>query len=148
MNKEYSAGAVVFRQSPQGPLFVLLETPERNIPPFEPYSDFPKGHLESGEIPKDAAIREIREETGITELNFLPGFEEKIYYEFVQDGEPIGKQVIFFCAETPTEKVAITHPHLSYVWADFDEALKLVRHENARAVLKKAAAFIDQQKEG
>lgn len=60
-----SAGAVVFRRDGEGHSYLLLRA-YRNW-------DFPKGVVEPGEDPLDAAVREVREETGIADLEFPLG---------------------------------------------------------------------------
>ena len=60
--RETSAGGVVFRVPPgEEPLFLLIRDSYRNW-------GFPKGHLEKEERPEAAALREVREETGLDEL--------------------------------------------------------------------------------
>src|SRR5437867_2271307 len=60
--RETSAGGVVFRRGPGGaPRFLLIRDSYRNW-------GFPKGHLEPGEPPADAARREVAEETGLKDL--------------------------------------------------------------------------------
>src|SRR2546428_838806 len=60
--RETSAGGVVFRRGPDGePRFLLIRDSYRNW-------GFPKGHLEPGEPPGDAARREVAEETGLKGL--------------------------------------------------------------------------------
>src|SRR6266702_2547862 len=60
--RETSAGGVVFRRGPDGQVrFLLIRDSYKNW-------GFPKGHLESGEPPADAARREVTEETGLAEL--------------------------------------------------------------------------------
>jgi 8-oxo-dGTP pyrophosphatase MutT (NUDIX family) len=54
------SGAVVVRRDPQGSSILLVrakKSPNAWI--------FPKGHIETGESPEDAALREAYEETGI-----------------------------------------------------------------------------------
>lgn len=60
-----SCGAVVVRKTDDGWLTLMLRA-YRNW-------DFPKGLCEEGESPIDAAIREVGEETGITDLDFAWG---------------------------------------------------------------------------
>ncbi|HFE48110.1 MAG TPA: NUDIX domain-containing protein [Chromatiaceae bacterium] len=65
-----SAGVVIIREEQGTPLFLLLRAYR--------YWDFPKGKVGPGEDPFDAALREVREETGITELSFPWG---RVYRE-------------------------------------------------------------------
>ena len=56
--RETSAGGVVYRLDAGHAVFLLIRDSYQNW-------GFPKGHLESGERAEDAAVREVREETGI-----------------------------------------------------------------------------------
>ncbi len=59
---EQSAGGVVYRNSPNGGIEILMiQVPYSHGPTWT----FPKGHVEEGETPEQAAVREIEEETGI-----------------------------------------------------------------------------------
>lgn len=78
---ERSAGIVLFRDDSGKKLFLLLHYPSGHW-------DFVKGRIEKGEQEKEAAIREAREETGITDVEFIEGFEEKIHYTYQYDGKP------------------------------------------------------------
>ena len=59
--RETSAGGVVFRREAGITRFLLIRDSYRNW-------GFPKGHLESGEPPAEAARREVKEETGLEDL--------------------------------------------------------------------------------
>lgn len=111
-----SCGAVVVRRSESGWETLMLRA-YRNW-------DFPKGLCESGETPKQAAIREIGEETGITDVNFDWGdrFTETGPYNQ-------GKVARYFLARTEQEEVkmgvskVLGRPeHHEYRWLDFDQA--------------------------
>ena len=58
INHEYSAGVIVFKRD-RGKLKYLV------IKSFTGVHGFPKGHIEAGESEKEAAIREVLEETGL-----------------------------------------------------------------------------------
>lgn len=130
-----SAGVVVVRKTPEGWLFLLLRA-------FNHW-DFPKGMVEEGEEPLTAAIREVREESLIADLNFQWG------QDCVETGPySRGKVARYYLAETQT--VAVTLPvieelgrpeHNEYRWVDFAAASKLVSLRVA-PVLKWAATRI------
>jgi 8-oxo-dGTP pyrophosphatase MutT (NUDIX family) len=86
--------------------------------------DFPKGLCEAGETPLQAAMREVGEETGITDLNFDWGDRYKETGPYNQ-----GKVARYFLARTDEEKVemgispVLGRPeHHEYRWIDFDYA--------------------------
>ncbi|MFO0447903.1 MAG: bis(5'-nucleosyl)-tetraphosphatase [Pseudomonadota bacterium] len=118
-NSKRAGGVVVVRDTPHGVRYLLLRA-YRNW-------DLPKGRLEPGESPFEAAVRETREETGLAGLEFAWG------HEYV-DTEPYagGKVVRYFVARTATEAVilavnpALGRPeHHEYRWLPLDTALAL-----------------------
>ena len=128
---EKSSGAVIFRDTPEGIVFLLLHYPSGHW-------DFVKGKMEKGENPLDTMVREAKEETGISDLNFVEGFEENIEYDFQFEGELIHKKVVFYLAKTNTEKITISHEHLDFVWLDYKSAFEKTTYQNAKSVLSKA----------
>ena len=65
---ERSAGIVLFCEKGDTKMFLLLRYPSGHW-------DFIKGKIEKNEQPKEAALREAREETGITDIQFIDYFE-------------------------------------------------------------------------
>ena len=133
--RERSAGVLVYRQEAGLTLFLLLD--------YGRYWDFAKGHLEKGEDDTAAALRELGEETGINDVTLHPTFSREITYFFRKGKVLIHKSVNFFLGEVTDEAVTISHEHKGYTWAPADEALRLVAHDNARAVLSAACAELD-----
>ncbi|UEX78322.1 NUDIX domain-containing protein [Spiribacter halobius] len=91
------------------------------------YWDFPKGQVEAGEQPLEAACREVAEETGIRELAFRWGYD---YYETGPYAR--GKVARYYLAETPEREVVLgiapelgEPEHQEWRWVDFDEAYAL-----------------------
>lgn len=130
MLEERSAGVILYRESPSGKLYLLLNYPSGHW-------DFVKGNIEKGETFKQTVLRETREETGITDVNFVDGFENKVQYHYQRDGEVIHKEVIFFLAKTSTEHVEISHEHLGFIWLKFNDAVEKVTYKTAQNLLKK-----------
>ena len=131
MIEERSAGVVIFLENEQGISYLLLNYPSGHW-------DFAKGRIEDGESLHEAAIRETREETGITDLEFLKDFEERIEYHFQFEGKLIHKQVVFFLAKTKTRDVKVSQEHTNFIWLDFENAIKKITYENAKNILSKA----------
>lgn len=127
---EKSCGAVVFLKN-KDVKYLLLH--------YEAgHWDFVKGNVEPNESEKDTVVRELREETGITDARFIEGFREKIEYFYRRQGAKVHKEVIFFLAETSTEKVALSYEHIGYTWLDYQSAIEKLTFQNAKILLKKA----------
>lgn len=104
--------------------------------------DLPKGKLEAGETNMEAAIRELKEETGLL-ADIVPGFEQSIHYMFKgPDGELIEKEVTFFLGKASEEKVTLSDEHLYYKWLSLEDAVKQVTFSNAKQVLKMADQYL------
>jgi len=86
---------------------------------------------------KETVLREIKEETGISDVNFVDGFEDKIEYYYQRDGELVHKEVFFFLAKTNTNHVKLSHEHLNFVWLKFNDALQKLTYKTAQNLLKK-----------
>jgi 8-oxo-dGTP pyrophosphatase MutT (NUDIX family) len=135
--RETSAGGVVFRRGPAGePRYLLIRDSYRNW-------GFPKGHLEPGEPPADAARREVVEETGLQDL-VLHGPIQVIDWYFRFRGRTIHKFCHFFLFESrsgepvPQAEEGIT----ACVWLGIDEAGEAISYDNARGVLRRAADMV------
>ena len=139
---EKSAGFVIYRKEKEEIKFLLLKYPSENRE--RDYWGLPKGHIEEDESVKEAAIRELLEETGIEEeeIKVRPGFREVNKYYFKHDGETIFKIVIYFLAQTKKETVKVSHEHADFKWVDFDQAMELMPYKNTRKIVKKAKEFI------
>ena len=134
---EISAGAIIFRDTSEGRQFLVLNYPSGHW-------DFVKGKIENEETVQQTVIRETKEETGISDLEFIHGFEESINYSFQFNGEVIHKKVIFFLAKTVTNKITLSHEHLDYCWLNFEETKQKTTFENAKRILTTAEKLLSQ----
>ena len=132
--RETSAGGVVFRRDAEGrPLFLLIRDSYQNW-------GFPKGHVEAGEPPAEAARREVAEETGLDVL-ILHGPIEIIDWYFRFRGKTIHKYCHFFLFESkhgepvPQAEEGIT----DCAWQPLALARGTISYDNARDVLERAA---------
>jgi 8-oxo-dGTP pyrophosphatase MutT (NUDIX family) len=116
----FSAGVVVARRDKSGWRLLVLRA-YRNW-------DFPKGIVEPGEAPLDAAIRETAEEAAISDLAFRWG---ERYCETAPYGR--GKVARYYLAETGQTSVTLPispelgrPEHDEWRWVSFDEAGRLL----------------------
>jgi 8-oxo-dGTP pyrophosphatase MutT (NUDIX family) len=135
-NPRLSAGVVVVRQTAEGWRFLLLRA-------FNHW-DFPKGMVESGEEPLDAAKREVREESLIDDLEFCWGEPSTRTGPYSR-----GKVACYYIATTRTEEITLpVNPelgrpeHSEFRWVDYDEAVQLVS-PRVRPVLRWAAQVMN-----
>jgi 8-oxo-dGTP diphosphatase len=129
-----SAGGVVYRAGPDGPLILMIADRQGRW-------SFPKGMVDAGEEPADAARREVREETGVEgEVLSLLG---ETHYFFRQGGQVVSKKVYFYLIRAVSR--AIT-PQLSEVadarWFPAEEALRRSAFAANTELLRKAIAAL------
>lgn len=134
--EEVSAGGIVFRREGARTWFLLIRDPYRNW-------GFPKGHLEEGEDPAQAALREVAEETGLAALE-LRGRVDTIDWTFRFRGRAVHKTCHFFLIETTDQRTAPQRSEgiSACRWASYEQASGLITYENARAVLVRAQAIL------
>ena len=132
--EERSAGAVVFRESDKGRLYLLLQNQGR--------WDFPKGGVEKGEKEFDTVLREVKEETGLGHVTIIPGFRRVIEYFYRRDNKNIHKQVVYLLASTGDTKVKISAEHQGFGWFPYQDAFEKASYDNSKKILTEAENFI------
>jgi 8-oxo-dGTP pyrophosphatase MutT (NUDIX family) len=105
---------------------------------------FPKGHPEPGETDLEAALRELREETGILEITIDTGktFEES--YAFVNhEGIDVQKTVTYFLGFTTQTDVDVQEIEVQgFAWLPFEAASQRITFDEGRAMLNEVHAYI------
>lgn len=134
--QEHSAGVVLFKEAGGKREYLILHYPGGHF-------DLPKGHIEQGESEKQAALRELEEETGIREVELLDDYRHMIEYQFRHAGNLIQKDVVFFLGRTPKEKVVISHEHQDFMWMPFKQAHQKLTFRNAKILLEKAEKHLN-----
>lgn len=106
--------------------------------------DFPRGHIEAGETLEAVARREILEETGLKDFDFIPGFMVAVpwFYKRKNEAKPRFKEAVYFLAESKTKEVKLDFENLDFAWLPYDEARLLPSFPHVNEVLKKAHDFI------
>lgn len=107
--------------------------------------DFAKGHVDAGETDFEAAVRELREETGIREIVPVPDFQREIVYFFRSARHGlIRKTVIFFLAEVTKPDVILSEEHVGYDFLPLEPAVKRATFAAAKELLRAAHARLTE----
>jgi 8-oxo-dGTP pyrophosphatase MutT (NUDIX family) len=132
--REVSAGGVIFRRLADNALRFLLIRDS-----YDKWG-LPKGHLEEGETPADAALRETREEVGLNDLRLVGPIRIIDWHFRARGGRLIHKFCHFFLLESPADEAVpqLDEGITACRWCSLEEALAELSYDNARGVLRRA----------
>ena len=147
MSKEISAGIIIYRKTPEGLKFLILYHGHN-------YWNFPKGKIESEERSFQTALREVKEETGLTRNDLIFNENFKAYEKFTfwrrlgNKNVKVFKIVIFYLAETKKSQIKISQEHEGYGWFTYKEALRILsKYKDSQKVLTQAYKFLRGKRE-
>lgn len=132
---EFSAGGVVLDDS--DPPRCLVIVPTRRAADGSKVLALPKGHPEKDETAQDAAIREVREETGIT-TRFVDSLGDVRYF-YMRDGRRIAKVVRFFLLEATGGSLEDHDHEVEEVsWLALEEAAASLSYRGEQDMVRRA----------
>jgi 8-oxo-dGTP pyrophosphatase MutT (NUDIX family) len=138
--REISAGGVVVRGEQ-----VVVIVPTRRAADGSRVLALPKGHVDPGETPLQAAEREVREETGIV-AEFVHELGESHYW-YRRDGQTISKAVSFFLfsyleGDTGDHDDEVEEAR----WIALSDARTQLTHAAEREMVELALAYLEQER--
>jgi 8-oxo-dGTP pyrophosphatase MutT (NUDIX family) len=134
--REFSAGGVVVRGDE-----VIVIVPTRRAADGSRVVALPKGHVDPGETPLEAAEREVREETGVVAEPVRELGESRYWYR--RGGRTIGKSVSFFLFSYVEGDIADHDEEVEEVrWIDLHEAENVLTHDAEREMVARALAYL------
>lgn len=138
--REPTAGGVVFRRNKDGEVEILLFQDAR-----ERWS-IPKGHIEEGETAQQTAVREIGEETGITDTEVI-GWLGKVNFRFRRINTLVimSTQVYLVKAKGDTDKLKKEEWMKGIKWFKFNDALDAIEYEDIGKLMLLAMKRIRQE---
>jgi 8-oxo-dGTP pyrophosphatase MutT (NUDIX family) len=134
--REFSAGGVVVRGDD-----VVVIVPTRRAADGSRVLALPKGHVDPGETPIEAATREVREETGIVAAPVRELGESRYWYR--RDGRTIAKAVAFFLFDFVEGDIADHDDEVEEVrWIPLADAQSALSHAAEREMVELALAHL------
>lgn len=124
-----SAGGAVFR--PNGRVLLLRRADERRW-------CLPKGGVEDGETPQEAALREIQEESGITGRVVEHLRDIHYVYFWPPDEVNYDKTVKYYLVERVAGTPKLERGFDRFRWCTEKDALRLLHYENDKRVVRAA----------
>lgn len=146
MKVEKSVGAIIFQREGGETKYLLLH---RSFDPktgFKEFWGFSRGLVEKDEDEIETVRRELKEETGLEEITFVPGFRESFQFFFRFRGELVKKTAYYYLVEVKEGKVVLSEEHDDYAWLTFEEALDRLTHKNSKDLLKKVQEHLAKRR--
>ena len=129
LERQHSAGGIVARD---GRILLIATAGGKRW-------QLPKGHVEEGESPEETAVREVREETGVTGSIRCP--LPSIQYTFVERGlRRIRKHVDYYLLDyLAGDEADFDRKEVDgAAWFSWSEGVATLSHANARRVAERA----------
>ncbi len=133
--REVSAGGVVFRRLDAG---IEIALTSRRTRAGDLVWGLPKGRIDEGETTQQAALREVREESGlVAEIEAPLG---RISYDYVWKRTHVSKEVHFFLMRATGGDIEDHDDEMEEVrWFALEDALDSAAYDSERDVIQRAA---------
>jgi bis(5'-nucleosidyl)-tetraphosphatase len=103
---------------------------------------FPKGHPEANESPKQAAIRELKEETGMQLKRFFRRYPFSEQYVFYHAGQRISKTVMYYLAEVEGHLERQVEELIDAKWESFENCCEKLTYPRSVQICQQCYAFL------
>lgn len=130
--REYTAGGVVFRRRDSRIEILMIQDRLGRW-------TIPKGHVEEGESLEQTAVREVTEETGLTQLR-LGEKLDKLHFFYRKEGKLIFMTTYVFLMEALGDTDAVIPENSEGIvdakWFDSGEALNLIEYRDTERLFR------------
>jgi len=163
MIREISAGGVVMRHTPEGWQLAVIEPQKESAVPLSDSARqktsqkmllaLPKGLVDRGEKPVQAATREVAEETGITAIPVTKlGDTKYVYVRSWGDKERVFKIVSFYLFQYQSGEIDKIAPEMRIevkraLWIALEDAAKKLAYGGEKDMVRRAEAYLKSHPE-
>jgi NTP pyrophosphohydrolases including oxidative damage repair enzymes len=130
-----SSGVIAFRTTREKVEYLVLKGRTGDW-------EFPKGGIENDEELQQTSLRELEEESGITDVKLYPDFKRDYEYMFYSNGEKIMKTVHLFIGHSFQASVDLSDEHSDHQWRTYEQARGTLTHDVVKEILDDAHDFI------
>lgn len=155
MVREFSAGALVLRQMQNRWWTAVIEPGREGEPDDRKHLvALPKGNIDAGEEPVQAAVREVHEETGLHARPVTKLADIKyVYSRKWSDNARIFKIVSFYLMKYQSGQIGDIKPNMQHevrraYWLPLEEAATRLSYSGEKDMAKKALEYVKKSPEG
>ncbi len=107
---------------------------------------FPKGHREGAETGRQAALRELFEETGVSSIDILPNTSFSEEYSFIKDGVQYNKKVTYYLGVVDPLNIRDLHiaggEIIGKEWLPYEDVIKKLSFPESKEIALKAHDYL------
>ena len=140
--KDKAIGVIVYFEFPRSTKYLIVKHKKGHW-------SFAKGHKEKDESSIQTARRELFEEAGIKEVEFLAKkiLAREKYFFNDRNKSKVRKVVSYFIAKSGTSKIRIDNKEIiNYKWCTLNAADRILTYKQSRKIIKKVDVLIRNKK--
>lgn len=140
--KDKAIGVIVYFEFPRSTKYLIVKHKKGHW-------SFAKGHKEKDESSIQTARRELFEEAGIKEVEFLAKkiLAREKYFFNDRNKSKVRKVVSYFIAKSGTSKIRIDNKEIiNYKWCTLNAADRILTYKQSRKIIKKVDKLIKNKK--
>ena len=144
--REYSAGGAVFKRKNNNLFWLIIQPSAKDQPLRQGRWQLPKGWIDKNETSQEAAVREVKEESGV-EAEIVEKIDRINIFFYNEEKQQVVKNIVFFLMEYQSGSIKDHEPETEKaVWLPFKKAYDQMTFKSEKKVLEKAKKILEERK--
>ena len=135
IKKYKAAGGIVVNESK----ILVLHRPSENE------TRLPKGHIDSGETPQGASLREVQEESGLVGLKIIDDLGAQLVEFDFNDCHIVRTEYYFLMELTNDYQQGESEAQFDPEWVDINIAINLLTYESEKEWVRRAIEILNKK---